>query len=636
MGQDGNEVLQGHRDMLVDGLKRIFGEFDQQMLERVLPRFESVELAGGQMLFRQGEQDDSLYFVISGRLRALRDNEDGSVSVLGDIARGETVGELAFFTGEPRMATISALRDSVLARFSSEVFRELLTAYPLVSLNITRLVIERMQRAKTVKGRAKPVTLGIAAATPGVDTLDFAHRLAQALGAPDRTVLVTAKKVDEWLGQADAAQVPPRDVDASRRLVRKLEQVESENQFVLFIADAEPTEWTRRCLRHCDQILLLADTAQEPRIGDIEEVCLAGAGANDNRAAATLVLLHPPGTRVASGTARWLAPRPHTAHFHLRRDAAKDWARLGRVIGGSALGLVLSGGGARGFAHLGVMKALDEAGIEVDMAGGTSIGAVMASFAAMDLPIADAIAHARAAFRNNPTGDYNIVPMVSLIAGKRLRRVIDSGVDTIMGEGSAIEDLWKNYFCVTSNYTSARETVLTRGPLAKSMRASVSIPGALPPVMLDGELHIDGGTFNNFPTDVMAGMGASRIVGVNLLREGGRRYEMDELPGSWKLVFDKVRGKRHKLPGLVPLLLNTSIMYSYARQAESKRLVDLYFQPPVYGFGMLEWAQFDRIVQAGYEYARAQLETGGLPALAAPVTGTAGFGAVMEPLATAG
>src|SRR3954451_15716604 len=134
------EVTQAQRDLLVDGLRRIFGEFDDAALQQVLPRFEWIELAGGTTLFAQGERDDSLYLVISGRLRALRRNDEGETVALGDIARGETVGEIAFFTGEPRMATITAVRDSVLARFSSSVFRELLLAYPLFSMNITRQV----------------------------------------------------------------------------------------------------------------------------------------------------------------------------------------------------------------------------------------------------------------------------------------------------------------------------------------------------------------------------------------------------------------------------------------------------------------------------------------------------------------
>lgn len=604
------ELLTGHRDMLMDGLKRIFGDFDQQMLLHVLDRFEWVELAGGQVLFAQGERDDSLYFVISGRLRATREDEGGERTVLGEIARAETVGELAFFTREPRMATVTAMRDCVLARFSSKVFEELLMAYPLISLNITRLVIERMQRAATHKGGAKPVALSLAAISDGIDAEAFARRLAVHLGEAGSTAIVTAAQVGQWLGDPAAAQTPATDVDRSRRLVRKLEQVESEHQFVLFVADPGPSEWTRRCLRQSDEVLLLANADSNPALTPIETECLA-SDAQAGAVASALVLLHGPGTVMPSGTARWLQGRAVSRHIHFRPHLDRDWSRLARLAGGNAIGLVLSGGGARGFAHLGVMKALEEAGIGYDLAGGTSIGSAMAALAAMDMPAAEAIANAKAAFRMNPTSDYNLVPMVSLIGGKRLRKVIDSCVDGIMGSGSGIEDLWKGFFCVSSNYSLAREAVLTRGPLAKSVRASVSIPGALPPVMLDGDLHIDGGTFNNFPTDVMARMGAARIIGVNLLREGNLKYTMDELPGNWRLLFDKVRGKRHKLPGLMPLLLNTSIMYSYARQAESKRLADLYFAPGVHRFGMLDWSQFDKIVQAGYAYAVQHLDKTG-------------------------
>lgn len=615
-----HELLVSHRELLVEGLRKIFGDFNQEMLERVLPRFEWIELSGGQVLFRQGERDDSLYFVISGRLRAVRSSDEGERSVLGEIAKGETVGELAFFTGEPRIATIVAVRETLLTRVSSDVFRELLIAYPLVSLNLTRLVIDRMKRSGVQKGGTKPVTLGLIAATQGIDVRDAADRLAHCLGDTGTTQIVTSQQVDQWLGRSGASQTPRDDIDGSARLVQKLEQVEIDNKYVLFVADDGPTEWTRRCLRHCDKVLLLADATRDPQPGAIETECLSNVSL-DHQPASALVLFHPPGIRAPSGTARWLAPRKAADHFHLRRDQPRDWARLARVVAGTSTGLVLSGGGARGFAHLGVMKALDEAGIGYDLAGGTSIGSAMAAFGAMDVPIDEAIERARAVFRANPTGDYNVLPVVSLIGGKRLRRAIDEGIHSIMGEDCGIEDLWKGYFCVSSNYSAAREAVLTRGPLAKSIRASVAIPGALPPVMLDGELHIDGGTFNNFPTDVMARMGAARIIGVNLLRDAGRKYSMEELPGGWQLAVDKLRGKRHRLPGLIPLLLNASIMNSYARQAESRRLVDLYFSPGVYGFGMLDWGKFDRIVKAGYEYARGQLDGDKLGVLTGPQSG---------------
>jgi NTE family protein len=596
-----------HRDMLIEGLRRIFGEFNEDMLRRVLPRVVWVELAGGERLIEQGQVDESLYFVISGRLRAIRSEADASQRTLGDISRGETVGEIAFFTGEPRSATVVALRDSVLAKFTAEVFRELLIAYPLVSMNMTRLIIDRLKRVTMHSAaQVKPVVLGLAAIDDAVDLQGFAERLRTELAAFGSTEVVTSGRIGQWLGDAEAAQAPMHDTQRSRELSRKLEEIESTHAFVLLAADRSASGWTQRCLRHCDEVLLVAHADAAPGVHPIEAQCLpADAGLQANR---TLILLHPAGRRSPTDTARWLAPRKVATHVHLRPDTQRDWQRLARQISREAVGLVLSGGGARGFAHLGILRALEEAGHHFDLVGGTSIGSVMGAYAAMDLPAAEVTALAREAFRANPTGDFNLVPMISLIGGQRLKRIIDGAIVKATGADIGIEDLWKGFYCVSSNYSTASEAVLTRGPLAKSVRASVSIPGALPPVMLDGELHIDGGTFNNFPTDVMQRQGVSHIIGVNLLRERSVRYALEEVPAPGHLLRDKLMGRRNRLPGITALLLNASMMYSYARQQESRDQVDLYFAPDVHRYGMLDWASFDRIVQVGYEHAMQVLE----------------------------
>ncbi|MBE7369054.1 patatin-like phospholipase family protein [Ramlibacter pallidus] len=602
----GAPLLHAHREMLMDGLKRVFGDFDDTMLERVLPMLEWVQIGGGEALLEQGSQDESLYFVISGRLRAVATAADGTRTVLGEVARGETVGEMAFFTREPRTATVVAVRESVLVRFSRDAFREVLLAYPLVSLNMSRLVIERLKRASVGTAVARPVAIGIAAISADAHALGVASMLQEVLAPAGRCVVIDSAWIDQRLG-AGSACVPTTDAAASRRIAHLLEQVESEHEFVLFVADAAATGWTRRCLRHCDEVILVADADAPVERHPIERECLPQGDSGRGEIQQTLLLLHDDAKLSPCGTGRWLAGRTIARHLHVRRGRLKDWQRVGRILSGTAVGLVLSGGGARGFAHLGVLCALEEQGIEVDMVGGTSIGAVMGAFAAMDLPSADVVQRARSAFRSNPTRDFNPVPLLSLIGGARLKHVIDQAVAESCGRDAGIEDLWKPFFCVSSNYSAAREAVHVRGPLARSIRASVSIPGALPPVILGGELHIDGGTFNNFPADVMRRMGAARIVGVNLLRDRNVRYELEEIPGPFSLLRDKLLGRRHRLPSITSLLLNASMMNSYARQKEVQALVDLYFAPDVHRYGMLEWGAFDKVVQAGYAHAQQVL-----------------------------
>jgi len=167
--------------------------------------------------------------------------------------------------------------------------------------------------------------------------------------------------------------------------------------------------------------------------------------------------------------------------------------------------------------------------------------------------------------------------------------------------------LWKPYFCVAANYTRACEKVLQRGPLAKMVRASASIPGALPPVVVDGELLCDGGTFNNFPVDVMRRMrGVGRVIGVDLSTNKPRLYDFDEVPGPWTLARDRLRPRakrRYRLPSLTAYLMNVTILYSNSRQGQARSLADLHFNPPLHRVGMLQWNRLEQIVQQGYEHA---------------------------------
>jgi NTE family protein len=318
------------------------------------------------------------------------------------------------------------------------------------------------------------------------------------------------------------------------------------------------------------------------------------------------VLLHPADLQCPTGTRDWLARRPVTDHIHIRPTLDRDMGRLARIQSRTAVGLVLAGGGARGCAHLGLFKAMQEHGIEVDFVGGTSIGSVMAALVASDRPFDTVMPIARRAFSTNPTGDFNLIPLLSLIGGRRLRHIVETAVQELLGRKADVEDLWKNYYCIASNYSQATEHVIQHGDLVKGMLASIAIPGALPPVLHNGDLLCDGGTFNNFPVDVMRGIrGVGKVIGIDLSFRKSRRIEHEEVPGSWTLLRDRLRPRakrRYKFPSLVSYLMNVTILYSTSRQREAQKLTDLYFNPPLERVGMLQWEKFDDIVKQGHAH----------------------------------
>jgi NTE family protein len=255
-----------------------------------------------------------------------------------------------------------------------------------------------------------------------------------------------------------------------------------------------------------------------------------------------------------------------------------------------------------------VYRALEEAGVPIDFVSGTSIGAAMAAWISWGLPAQALIDKARKAFAGNPTGDINFPPLISLVKGRRLKKTIDSAIADTAGSDADVADSWKTLICIATNFSRASEMVIERGPLARAIRASVSIPVALPPVPWEGDLLVDGGVLNNFPTDVLERKGVRRIIGVDLTRSKSRIYEHDEIPGTWRLLWDRLRGRRrYRLPGLSSILMNTTILYSESRREEARQAVDLYFNPEFGRIGLLEWSAFDRLVEIGYQHAREVL-----------------------------
>jgi NTE family protein len=590
-------------------LPRLLGDLDEATFEVIRPHlvWTSVELAGGEVLFREGDPSDALYLLISGRLQAIVACADGLPQSVGEIGRGESVGEMGVFSGKPRRATVAALRDSVLARVELTAVHAILEAAPKLALNLNRVIIERLQRRNTSQKPLRNITnIAVVAVSPGIPPGTILRPLLAELQSQQQTVMhLTSASIDTAAGRAGAAQATDEDPQAHYWLINYLDELEGRYSLVVYETDPTPTEWTRRCLRQADEVLLLATATATAKLSPIEQECL---GASKTRVRQTLVLLQPADAPWPEGTLAFLASRSNVQrHYHVRAGHEKDLARLARFLSGNAVGLVFAGGGARGLAHIGVFRALEEAGVPVDFFGGTSIGSVLGACMACDWGWEKVYRENKREFLSNPTSDFNFIPLVSLLAGRKLDRILAASFAS-----RHIEEMWRPFFCVSSNYTRACEQVHTRGELRRALMASMAIPGVFPPVVSGNDFLVDGGIFNNMPVDVMARTGVRTILAVDLRPDNKQccALTFKDVPGAWTLLADRFRPaaqRRYQIPSMLTTLMAANTLNSEQKMCEVVADVDVHFNPDVLRFGLLEWKAYDLLVDAGYRHAQEVL-----------------------------
>jgi len=592
------------RNQLAAVLPRLFGPIDAQTIEGLESLMAWARLPGGDVLFRQGDPGDALYILLSGRLRAVAEDPDGGRRVLNDMGPGECVGEMALLTGDPRSATVLAVRDSQLVRISSEAWETIRERYPRVLLGMATTLARRLARGGAPRRMARTAgRVALIPASPDVPLEGLVDRLAGALSAFGPTLRLSAKLCDRLLGMRGAAQLAP-DAPRSMRVEAWLEEEEARHRFILLEADPTPSNWTRRCLREADRVILVARADGDRAPGSIESA-LAAQRSLAHAPAWVLVLLHAGGTRLPSGTNEWLAQRSIQEHHHVRIDDEADVGRLARRIAGRSIGIALGGGGARGFAHLGVLRALREAGVPIDAVAGTSMGAVIGALSAMGLDYETVLDMSEKVFvRGRPHREFT-VPVFSIIRSRKLDRLIHS----VYGDAE-IEDLWLPFTCISSNLTTTEMVTHRRGSVWKAVRASASLPGVFVPVIDGHDLLVDGGVINNLPGDILRRSCGGPVLVVEVSRETEWTIDRREFPSPWRMLASRLlpRAKREKAPGILSILLRTIVVGSDHRAREVKADADLCFQPPIQKYGVLEFDRFREIADTGYEYAKRRID----------------------------
>lgn len=579
-------------------ISRYFDLGDEE-IDSVAEAFARKTLNGGQWLFRQAERGDSLYFLVRGRLQVWIDQGDevDGRTFVGEVMPGETVGEIGLLTGEPRSASIRAARDSLLLGIDRDGFDRLAAAHPKMAVRLAGSIAARLQRRtsgrSTSTRRLVNVCLLPLEESPAVEAL--AGNLIEALGREG-----TALDLDpERLGDAGA---PVESLDAAADipggLPGWLDEQEYGYRFVVYRCHCADSPWSRLAVRQADLVIRLGDSSAEPTPRSFETI-VRGNGGADRLSKQALVLLHPEASAEIRNTGAWLSDRDLDFHLHARAGNDADIARVARIVAGRGLGLVLGAGAARGFAHIGVYKALVEAGIEIDWVGGASIGAIFGAAIADGWSPEKLYKLAYEAFViGKPFSNYNL-PLVSLLSGKRMMRLTRQMLP------GRIEDLPIPYFCNSSSLDSGSINVHTQGSIAGALQASAAMPGALPPAVVDKHLAVDGAVLNGLPIDIMRQCPVGEIIAVDLSSHKTYEVDYEQLPSAWELLRARWLpfGRRYRVPGLVTLLLKSTEIGSMVRVEQQGRDADLLFNPDVRKFGLTDVKAFDRVVEAGYRHA---------------------------------
>ncbi|KAL6725502.1 hypothetical protein Aduo_007550 [Ancylostoma duodenale] len=470
------------------------------VLRRLSPFLRGVDYAldwvlvdSGQSVYREGDVADSMFVMLSGRLRSVEKK-----TLVEEFGRGDVLGMMELLQKKPRATTVLAVRFSQLARIPEGLLSFIKLQYPQVGFRLVQLLgqyYSSIQRrlphmpVTSLEGPGDPLnhiknlhTIAVVPASTDVPLVPFTCELYHALSANLRVLRLSSQKV--------AAQLDNNVLEkqADFRLMHWLNVQEDTYPLVIYECDYTATNWTRRCLRQADAILVVAMGNKKPHNQTLMRELLSTNqdGARTNK---ELVLLWPENTTSPSGTREWLKDTYYTGHHHIRApkrmfqwsskkmrkvsremvhsvterdvvdfyeknvfwtvDFRSDFARIARILTGNAIGLALGGGGARGAAHVGILRALRERGVPVDIVGGTSIGALIGGVYAATPD--ERVEERTSKWFGGMTSLWRkVLDLTYAHSAMFTGAQLNKSLQDLFGE-KEIEDLWIPYFCISTD-----------------------------------------------------------------------------------------------------------------------------------------------------------------------------------------
>lgn len=579
----------------------LFSALDDESLKKLLRKFRKIQLCPDEILFRQGEPSTGIYLLVTGSINLYASKENQEESFISRLGPGQTIGELSALSGEPRAVSAKAMQRSILLLLPGLYFREFCQQYPATALSTIHLLVDRSNELIQLFAEKKPQPKGvlIIPANPNIHLFKFYEQLMLHLQDADRVILLSDYDLEfrrRYQTQSDIESL--------------IDNLEKTHEMILYLVESPETPLAQASFERKSQIYLTAHSDSEPNIYPLlkEKIRI-----NIQTNPIHLILLQEDEQLPLPPTVKWLKLLPFDIHHNIKLYKKNDRQRLLRFMSGQAIGIVLGGGGLRSWAHLGALEAIVEAGIPIDMIGGTSAGAIVAAHyilhglnkeAQAGLRELSEIARKIVSFKNLTWPTLSLFNTNEYVA-KQIELF-----DSIL-----IEDMPLPCFFISCNLSKNTEVAYRKGELWQAITSSTAVPAIFPPLVVNGELQVDGGILNNLPVDTMKRfLGPhGKVIAVELTRydQDQKHYHFPPCLTTWDTWMSKLglSRKHYQLPSMLDVFLNALLAGSAFKQEMNSQQADILIKPDLSAFGLMNVSrkQEDQLIHLGRESARKAL-----------------------------
>lgn len=571
----------------------LFGGTSYRVLKNLVKKFTQRKLLSGDYLVKEGDSCEHLFLILHGRLKICEKQADGSFTTF-EIGAGEFFGDSALLTDNIIHASAFAIRDSMILALSKTDFQYFMDKHPEHMRTFVKQSIYRMRQPLSKTESLHTFCLCPAATSKNLRL--FTKTFCDHLGAQS-VLYLTEYNLNSLLKNSG---LDPQNI-SDDRLSHWLNELENQYQFVIYEANHSASEWTRLCLRQADKILLIASSSESYQLNEAEQFIFKYAHASKE-----LVVIQPQTVLLPTHTDSWLQQRYVKAIHHVVLEEPTTIARFVRYLTNQAHAVVFGGGGARGYCHIGIYKALVECQIPIDCIGGCSSGALIGALISMGLSAQEIQERIEAYVTKNKRLLSYTLPIHSFRSGKTLSKSLQQ----LVGTDCLSEDLWLRYFCISTSLSHLDTKMHTSGTLWKNIRASISIPGIFPPISTnDNELLIDGAVTNNLPVDLMENFSNhGKIISAKV--SGVSKHNSTAIPDGWLSPWSSIRDqlKLRSLPTL-PEVIMESIMLSGSRhQTEMTYRAHFHIECNAKSYNPLNFKPIRELIDLGYQTTMQAME----------------------------